>query len=299
MENMKKTAVRVTVVTIIVNVALSAIKLLAGIIAKSGAMISDAVHSLSDVLSSFVVIIGVNIAGKDSDEKHPYGHERMECVAAVALSVLLLMTGIFIGYDSIVKVTSGSYKNGSNLEVVALVAAIISIAVKEWMYWFTRGHAKRLKSTAMMADAWHHRSDALSSVGALIGIGASMLGFPIADPIAGFVICVFICKAAIDIFKGAVSNMVDTACDEETTQKIHDTILEFPDVKSLDLLKTRMFGSKIYVDIEISLDGEMRLIDAHAVAQKIHDRLEQDIPEIKHCMIHVNPYGEKESEDSI
>ncbi len=299
MEDMKKTAVRVTVVTIIVNVVLSAIKLLAGAIAKSGAMISDAVHSLSDVLSSFVVIIGVNIAGKDSDEKHPYGHERMECAVAVALSVLLLMTGIFIGYNSIVKVTSGSYKNGSSLEAVALVAAIISIVVKEWMYWYTHGHAKRLKSSAMMADAWHHRSDALSSVGALIGIGASMLGFPIADPIAGCVICVFICKAAIDIFKNAVSNMVDTACDDETTQKIHDTILEFPDVKSLDLLKTRMFGSKIYVDIEISLDGEMRLLDAHAIAQKIHDRLEQDIPEIKHCMIHVNPYGENENEDNI
>ena len=284
---MKNEAIKISIVTIIINIVLSAFKFLAGIVANSGAMISDAVHSLSDVLSTFVVIAGVKISAKSNDEDHPYGHERMECVAAIILSVMLALVGAGIGYSGIMKIISGE-----DLQIpgmLALIAAVVSIVTKEWMYWYTRIVAKKINSDALMADAWHHRSDALSSVGSLIGIGGAMLGFPVLDSVASVVICVFILKAALDIFTGAINKMVDRACEPEITEQIKEIILSNKNILSLDLLKTRMFGSKIFVDVEIGLDGEVTLEYAHSVADKIHDEIEEKIPLVKHCMVHVNP----------
>lgn len=284
----KSEAMKVSFVSIVVNVVLSVFKFAAGVIANSGAMISDAVHSLSDVLSTFVVIAGIKLSAKKNDAEHPYGHERMECVAAIILSIMLALVGVGIGYSGIEKIISGN----SSLKtpgVLALIAAIISIAVKEWMYWYTRAVAKREMSDALMADAWHHRSDALSSVGSFVGIGGALLGYPVLDAVASVVICVFIMKAAIDIFRGAIDKMVDHACDPETTRKIRDIILDHDNTIQLDMLKTRMFGSKVFVDVEFSMDGNVTLREAHAVADHIHNEIEEKIPMVKHCMIHVNP----------
>ncbi|MGN0578820.1 MAG: cation diffusion facilitator family transporter, partial [Ruminiclostridium sp.] len=187
----QRVANKVSIVTIIGNVALSLVKLLAGIIAHSGAMISDAVHSASDVFSTFVVIIGIRLASKEPDKEHPYGHERMECVAAIILAVVLFITGLGIGADALNKILGGSYNDLQAPGVLALIAAVVSIVSKEAMYWYTRHYAKKIDSGAIMADAWHHRSDALSSVGALIGIGGAMLGFPVMDSIASLVIFFF------------------------------------------------------------------------------------------------------------
>lgn len=284
----KSEAMKVSFVSIVVNVVLSVFKFAAGVIANSGAMISDAVHSLSDVLSTFVVIAGIKLSAKKNDAEHPYGHERMECVAAIILSIMLALVGVGIGYSGIEKIISGN----SSLKipgVLALVAAIVSIAVKEWMYWYTRSVAKREMSDALMADAWHHRSDALSSVGSFVGIGGALLGYPVLDAVASVVICVFIMKAAIDIFRGAIDKMVDHACDPETMRKIRDIILDHDNTIQLDMLKTRMFGSKVFVDVEFSMDGNVTLREAHAVADHIHNEIEEKIPMVKHCMIHVNP----------
>lgn len=284
----KSEAMKVSFVSIVVNVVLSVFKFAAGVIANSGAMISDAVHSLSDVLSTFVVIAGIKLSAKKNDAEHPYGHERMECVAAIILSIMLALVGVGIGYSGIEKIISGN----SSLKtpgVLALIAAIISIVVKEWMYWYTRAVAKREMSDALMADAWHHRSDALSSVGSFVGIGGALLGYPVLDAVASVVICVFIMKAAIDIFRGAIDKMVDHACDPETTRKIRDIILDHDNTIQLDMLKTRMFGSKVFVDVEFSMDGNVTLREAHAVADHIHNEIEEKIPMVKHCMIHVNP----------
>lgn len=284
----KSEAMKVSFVSIVVNVVLSVFKFAAGVIANSGAMISDAVHSLSDVLSTFVVIAGIKLSAKKNDAEHPYGHERMECVAAIILSIMLALVGVGIGYSGIEKIISGN----SSLKTpgaLALVAAIVSIAVKEWMYWYTRSVAKREMSDALMADAWHHRSDALSSVGSFVGIGGALLGYPVLDAVASVVICVFIMKAAIDIFRGAIDKMVDRACDPETTRKIRDIILDHDNTVQLDMLKTRMFGSKVFVDVEFSMDGNVTLREAHAVADHIHNEIEEKIPMVKHCMIHVNP----------
>lgn len=288
----QKTANRVASVSIIGNLILSAFKLLAGIIAHSGAMISDAVHSASDVFSSIVVIIGIRISSKESDRDHPYGHERMECVAAIILATILLMTGLSIGIDAVRTIIGGNYEDLAIPGILALVAAVISIVTKEAMFWYTKINAKRIDSSALMADAWHHRSDALSSVGALIGIAFARIGFPIMDSIASLVICLFIVKAAYDIFRDAVDKMVDHACDEETEAQIRTCAANQEGVLRIDDLRTREFGNKIYVDIEISADGNHTLWEAHDIAEQVHDQLEEQYPKVKHVMVHVNPFTE-------
>lgn len=284
-----RVANRVAFVTIFENVLLALGKLIAGLIGHSSAMISDAVHSASDVFSTIVVLIGVKLSSKESDKEHPYGHERLECVAAIVLAVVLLLTGLGIGCDAIKNILGGNYKELTAPTVLALVAAIISIVAKEAMYWYTRYYAKRIDSSALMADAWHHRSDALSSVGALIGIGGAMLGYPVMDSIASLVIFFFIAKAAYDIFKDAIDKMVDHACDEETEKAIYDAVLEQEEVLGIDMLQTRIFGNKIYVDLEIQLDENYTLKKAHDIAEEVHEHIEQNFPKVKHIMVHVNP----------
>ncbi len=290
----KKTAMRVSNTSIGVNILLSVGKLVAGILSHSSAMVSDAIHSASDVFSTLIVMIGIHISSKDSDREHQYGHERFECVASIILATVLALTGLAIGYQGMTKIIGGM--QGEELIIpgkMALIAAFISIIVKEGMYWYTRNAAKKIKSGALMADAWHHRSDALSSVGSLLGIGAAILGFPIFDPIASVAICFCIFKVSYDIYKDAVAKMLDTSCDQETNERMEAVILAQDGVRGVDLLKTRLFGSKIYVDVEISADASLTLEDSHAIAERVHSKIEEEFEDVKHCMVHVNPYREQ------
>lgn len=285
----RDTAMRVSVVSIVWNVMLSLFKLLAGIVGHSGAMISDALHSASDVFSTIVVILGVHIASRKSDEDHQYGHDRLECVAAIVLAVILFATGIGIGISGVSKILEDSEATSEIPGMIALVAAVVSIGVKESMFWYTRAAAKSINSGALMADAWHHRSDALSSIGAFAGILGARMGFPVLDPLASVVICIFIAKAAYEIFKDAIDKMVDKSCDEETEKKMRELISRQKGVLGIDVLHTRLFGARIYVDIEISADGEITLREGHEIAQMVHDKIEETFPLVKHCMVHVNP----------
>ena len=288
-QDFQKVANRVSVVTILGNVVLSVLKFLAGIIAHSSAMISDAIHSASDVFSTFVVMIGIKLASEKADKEHPYGHERLECVAAIILSMVLLVTGLGIGMDALEKILNGNYSSIQVPGMQALIAAVVSIIVKEGMYWYTRYYAKKIDSSALMADAWHHRSDAFSSIGALIGIGGARLGFPIMDSIASLVIFLFIAKAAFDIFKDAMDKMVDHSCDEETEKQLYECVIKNEKVKGIDVLRTRVFGNKIYVDIEIQVDASYTLQKAHDIAEEVYNDIEQNFAKVKHIMVHVNP----------
>ncbi|MBR3860762.1 MAG: cation transporter [Oscillospiraceae bacterium] len=289
MEDQSRAAMHVSWVSILANVLLSLLKLLAGLLAHSGAMVSDAVHSCSDVFSTVVVMIGMRLSARDSDREHPYGHERLECVAAVILAVVLLITGLFIGYGGLQTIIQGQSAELRVPGLAALAAALVSIAVKEGMFWYTRRYARALDSPALMADAWHHRSDAFSSVGALVGIAGARLGLPILDPLASVVICAFIVKAALDIFRDAMDKMVDHSCDEETEAAIRARILAHPDVRNLDRLLTRTFGNRIYIELEIAVDGRLSLVRAHEIAEQLHDDVEAAFPKVKHVMVHVNP----------
>lgn len=286
---MNDIANKVSINTIVINIILSIFKLITGIISHSNAMISDSIHSASDVFSTIIVMIGIHLASKESDKEHPYGHERLECVAAIVLSITLAITGVVILGNAITIILDGTHKNIESPGLLALIAAIISIITKEIMFWYTKFYAEKIDSGALMADAWHHRSDALSSVGALVGIGFARLGYPIMDSIASIFIFGFIIKAAIDIFVDAINKMVDHSCGEIVENKLYDCVMNHTDVVCIDTLRTRMFGNRIYVDVEIGLNGDYSLKRAHDIADNIHNDIEERFPEIKHIMIHVNP----------
>ncbi len=286
-EQVRAVATRVSMVSILGNLLLTVFKLIAGILAHSGAMISDAIHSASDVVSSFVVIIGVRIAAKAPDEGHPYGHERFECVAAMVLAAILVLAGGGIGVEAVRKIAGAEALAVPG--TLALAAAAVSIVSKEAMFWYTRGNARKIDSTALMAEAWHHRSDALSSVGALIGIAGARMGFPVLEPVASLIICLLVLKVAVEIFKDAIDRIVDHACDAEMEARLRQCAEAQEGVLGADLLHTRMFGNKIYVDLEISADGSLSLVEGHAIAERVHEAVEREFPQVKHIMVHVNP----------
>lgn len=289
--NFQKIANKVSIITITENIVLSVIKLFAGIFAHSNAMISDAIHSASDVFSTIIVMIGIKVASKEPDKEHPYGHERLESVTAIILAMILFVTGLGIGAKAITNIFASNYDQLSTPDILALIAAIVSILIKEGMFWYTRYYAKKIDSDALMADAWHHRSDAFSSIGALIGIAGARLGFPVMDSIASLVIFLFIAKAALDIFKDAMDKMIDHSCDEETEKAIYECVFKNENVIEIDLLKTRIFGNKIYVDVEIQADASHTLLEAHRIAETVHNDIEQSFPKVKHIMVHVNPHA--------
>ncbi len=293
MDHSNQIAFQVSKTTMLINFLLSAVKLLAGLIAHSAAMVSDAIHSASDVFSTVIVIFGLKAAGKESDREHPYGHERMECVAAIVLAVVLLITGLFIGYEGVQKILSAGEIELPIPGFLALAAAVVSIVVKEGMYRYTRRAAQKIESDALMADAWHHRSDALSSIGALVGIAGAKLGFPVMDPIASLLICLMIGKAAYDIFRDAMNKMVDQTGGEELENDIRALTLRHPGVVGIDLLMSRKFGNRVYIEMEISADGDLQLRQSHAIAEQVHDEIEAAFPQVKHIMIHVNPAEEQ------
>ena len=281
-----KLGVKVSIITIIINITLCIVKVVAGIIGKSSAILADGIHTLSDVLTTLVVIIGLKISSKDADEKHPYGHEKYEPVFAKLLSIILTGTGLFIGYEGIKILRSG------NIQVpgkIALIAAVLSIVAKEGMYWYTIKVAKKIKSISMEADAWHHRSDALSSIGTFVGILGARLGLEILDPIAAIIVSVFIVKVGIDLYLQSIRGLVDESADEETITRIKNLTMDVEGVEGIKSLKTRNFGNKIYVDIEIFVDNNITVTKGHEIAEYVHDVIEDNIEDVKHCMIHVEP----------
>ncbi len=298
MQDLQKVAVKVSIVTLGVNAVLVVFKTLAGIFGNSYALISDAVHSASDVFSTVIVLIGVKLAAKKADKNHPFGHERFECVAAILLAVVLFATGAGVGYSGINNIVTGEYKNFEIPGIIALVAAAVSIVVKELMFWYTYRAAKLVNSSALKADAWHHRSDSLSSIGSLVGVVGGLCGVKILDSVACIVICLFIFKASIQIFIDAIKKMTDEACDEKTEEEIKNFISSFEGVLRVDNLMTRLFGNRIYVIAEIACDADLPLIEAHAIAEAVHSGIENKFPAVKHVTVHVNPFDETEKDEA-
>ena len=288
-QSKEQIAVRVARNNIIINVGLSGLKLFAGIFANSAAMISDAVHSISDLISTVIVIIGIKLANQQADEEHQYGHERFECVATLVLAALIFSVGLGIGWAGVQRILAGDFNEIGVPGMLALVAAVFSIGVKESMYWYIRAAAKKTDSSALMADAWHSRADGLSSIGSFIGIMGARMGFPILDSVAAIIIALFILKTAATIALDAIGKMTDKSCDDETMEEMRKTILAHEEVVRIDLLRTRLFGNRIYVDVEICVDGATTLEKAHEVSHHVHDEIEKQFPKVKHCMVHVNP----------
>ena len=280
---------KMSFVSVAGNAVLSGFKFFAGVTGNSGAMISDSIHSFSDVITTLIAWIGVKASKKEADAAHPYGHERIECIASLLLGIVLLGTGLGVGKVGLENIFSGNYQALAVPSAIALVAAVVSIVSKEAMYWYTRYYANLIHSSAFLADAWHHRSDAFSSIGSLIGIAGAMMGYPVLDSVASVVICLFIVKASYDILKDGVVKLLDTSCGESYDKKMADYITGQEGVVCVDSLRSRMFGNKVYIDLEIQVDGEKSLREAHQVAERIHDDVEKTFPDVKHIMIHLNP----------
>lgn len=283
----EKISTRVSAVGIAGNIILTLFKVFSGVAAHSGAMVSDGIHSASDVLATIIVLVSMKFASMDADDRHPYGHERLECVAAMLLSFILCAAGAGIGLSGIKKIVG--LEPAAVPGILALIAAAVSIIVKESMYWYTIKAARKINSSALTANAWDHRSDAFSSVGSFTGILGAILGFPKLDAAASLVIACFILRVAYTIFKDSVNKMIDRSCDDEFVEKIRGTVCANKAVLNIDSLKTRLFGDRVYVDMEISVDAGKTLVDAHEVAKSVHDNIKAEYPSVKHCMVHVNP----------
>ncbi|NFL35347.1 cation transporter [Clostridium botulinum] len=285
-----KIGYRVSIVIIIGNVILSIIKIGIGIIASSKAMIADGVHSLSDVFSTIGVIIGLKLSSKKADKEHPYGHEKFESLTSVFLGIMLVLVSLGIGFSGIKNLIYGNYSIPGSL---AIFAAVISIVSKEAMYWYTLKYAEKINSTSLKADAWHHRSDSFSSIGALIGIIGARMGFPMLDPAIALVISIIIIKVSYDILKQSINQLMDTSIGDDAIKKMNAAIHSIDGVKNIDNLKTRFHSSKIYVDVEISVESDISVEEGHKIAMNVHNIIEKN-KDVKHCMVHVNPFREKE-----
>lgn len=290
MKKSKNLAIRISYISIVINVILSIIKLVVGLILGSYALISDAIHSASDVFTTVIVIIGISISSKESDEQHQYGHERIESIVSLILAGILFVIGWDIGVNGVLSIINGTYSRFNFSVKYGVLTAILSIVTKEIMYQYTKRVAIKVGSDSLMADAWHHRSDSFSSIGSLIGLIGVQMGYPVLDSVASIVICIFIIKVAVQIFLDGCSRLIDRSCDKQTLDKIREIVSQQDGVLRIDMIKTRLFGSKLYIDIEISVNSAMPLGEAHSISEKVHDAVEANITNTKHCMVHVNPF---------
>ncbi|SDD38591.1 cation diffusion facilitator family transporter [Peptococcus niger] len=272
--------------TLGLNFLLGSVKLAAGLWGRSSAMVADAAHSYSDCASTVAVIAGLKMASKSADADHPYGHEKYELIFANILSILLGLTAVKIGYDALMVIAHGSYQVPG---LAPLLAAVFSLAVKEVMYRLTLRKAKKIGSVAMEADAWHHRTDALSSVGAFVGILGARLGLPVLDPVTGLLVSLLVLKVAIDLYRKSVSGLVDSSTDAETVARIQQLLADIDGIEEVNSLKTRVFGASAYADVTIKVDGALTVEEGHDIATLAHNKIEANLPKIKHIMVHIEP----------
>lgn len=284
---------RVTLTGSVVNVILLVFKFIAGILGGSAAMIADAVHSLSDFLTDIVVIAFVRISSKPEDEDHDYGHGKYETLATSIIGLALLMVGLYIFYNGARQIWD--VMHGAEIEqpgLVALIAAIVSILMKEWTYRFTVSVGKKVESPAVIANAWHHRSDALSSIGTAIGIGGAILlgkGWAVLDPIAALVVSVFIVKTALGLLSTSSGELLEKSLPKEVEKKIVDIVESEPEVSEVHHLCTRRIGNNIAIEMHIRMPGEISLKDSHTRASNIERKLRQHFGEHTHINLHVEP----------
>jgi len=283
-----KIVLRVSIVGIIANVILVAAKLVAGLIFDNLAVLSDAVHSASDLLTSLFVIAAVFLSSPKRDTRHNYGHEKIESLTVLFFAVLLAAIGGLFAWQGIAGLIS---PRAGEFNIYLIIVTVLSIAVKEALFWYGMHHAKKTKSEILKADAWHSRSDSLASIAVLIGlICSTFMSTNIVESIAVLVVSLFILKVAFDIFRPAVNILIDSAADKKDEQKIIELTQQVEGVKKIDEIKTRIYGSAIIADIEIHVNGKLTVEQGHDIAQAVCDKLENDSSlRIKHCNVHVNP----------
>ncbi len=287
---------RASWIAIIGNIALTSVKAFIGFIAGSTAMIADAFHSASDLIGNVIVLHGLKISNQPPDEDHHYGHGKAESIVAKIIAIILFITAFGIGISAIKTIRN------PNLEApnaIAIWPAVISIAFKEWMYRYTIRVGKKIDSPALIADAWHQRTDAFSSVAALIGITGAVLGFPILDPLAGIVVAGMIMKAAFSIYWDAVQQLMDSAPSKEVIEDIRNITMQINGIHDIQDIKARKLGNQIFVDMKICVDQYMTVAEGHNLAGKAKHSILNNVENTKDVFIHVNPCGFRDDGQNI
>ncbi|KXZ40611.1 cation diffusion facilitator family transporter [Alkalithermobacter thermoalcaliphilus JW-YL-7 = DSM 7308] len=275
-----------TIKSIIINIVLTIFKILSGIIGSSNAMIADGIHSASDIITSIGVLAGNIISKKPDDDEHNYGHEKAETLVGFTLSLVLIYVGFKIGYNSLLlmfnldKIKTPTY--------LPIIAALVSIALKEYQFYITIKIAKKINSPSLKADAWHHRSDSLSSIGALLGIIGSRIGFKILDPLSGFIVCILVLKVGLDILKTSANELLDYSITKQEQEKIKDLIMTVEGVNYVTSFKSRKHGSYIYIDLSICVDPNITVYKGHEIAHKVEDKIKENIENIKAVAVHID-----------
>lgn len=289
----EKEIFKVTWIGSIVNLLLLIFKFVAGIVGHSAAMVADAVHSLSDFVTDIIVIVFVRISGKPEDEGHDYGHGKYETLATAIIGLILFFVGVgilFNGAKSILETINGKPLAAPNM--LALIAAALSIILKEILYRYTIHKSKKLNSQAMVANAWHHRSDAFSSIGTFVGIGGAIcLGeqWRVLDPLAAIVVSFFIMKVSLQLLKPCVDELLERSLPAETENKILEIVQSFSEVSSPHHLRTRRIGNHIAIEVHIRMNGDTPLVEAHSLASRIEQKLKDEFGAETHIGIHMEP----------
>ena len=285
------TGIRAIVIGMIANLLLSLFKFVGGILGNSVALVADAIHSLSDLVTDIIVLFTHRIGKMPQDEDHPYGHGRAETIGATVIGMLIIVTGIGVTYETWEAMGEGF---GQAPGLLAASAALFSILVNEGLFHYTRRVGEETNSPSLVANAWHHRSDAISSIAALIGIVGAWQGFAFMDPLAGAVVGCLIVKVGIDITRQGVLDLMDTALSDEHTKKIHAILSEIPEVLHFHDLRTRVIGGEFLIDVHILVDPEMTVTEGHRVAETARRNLIKAIRNIQDVLVHVD--GEHDAE---
>lgn len=283
--------------SLLTNVLLTIMKAVVGLYSRSQAMLSDATHSLSDILSTTINMVALKIAGRPADANHHYGHGRAETVAAKVVALLILSAGIGIGISSFNCLREGTYQSP---HLLVLLVALISFLVKELMYRYSMKASYSIGSKALLADAKHHRSDALSSLVVVLGISGSYLGYHWLDPVAGLVVALLILKLGGDLYWQSIQELVDTAPDEETLQLIKEACIRTKGVMKINELRARMHGSCIYVDLRLCVPGDLPLVKGHRIAHQASKNIKDSLGESTQVLVHIDPcYGGDEDKGRV
>ncbi len=280
---------KITVISILLNIGLTILKILAGILGNSTAIIADGLHSASDIITSIGILIGNKISRKPRDDEHQYGHEKAESLVSFILAAVLIGIALKIGYDGFKDLI-----NINNILVpnaLPLVVALISIAVKEYQYQITIRVAKKINSSSLKADAWHHRSDAFSSIAAFVGIGGAMLGFKILDPIASIIVAIVVVKVGANILKSACNELMDSSISKQDICEIESLVDKDDEIYGIKDFKSRKYGSVAYIDMSIFIDKSKTLEEAHDIADNLEHSIISNLNYIKEINIHTEPYN--------
>ena len=296
-EQSLKLKTRVTYIGALVNIFLTLIKIGVGFFGQSASLIADGIHSLSDLVSDIFVIIAIKLGSREADHDHPYGHRRFETMATVLLGAGLVVVAAGIAWDATERLLDPAKLLVPNKDTLGI--AIVSILANEWLFHYTKRVGEETRSKLLLANAWHHRSDAFSSIVVLFGIGAVLIGYPFADAVAAVIVAIMIAKMGIGLVLESIYELVDSSLPEDFVRQIRRIIMQTPGVRSIHLLRTRRMGEDAYIDTHIVVDPRISVSEGHMIGDAVRDNLKVDFDDVVDVLVHIDPEDDEFKDGKI